>query len=103
MCKKIFFTLLLTLLTAAVPLRTTAAPAVEIIENDLPSVVISVSSESVLHVSGAAGQTLSIYNVTGLCVMNVKVDSSEKSYPLNLPKGCYIVKVGKVVRKISIR
>ena len=35
--------------------------------------------------------------------MNVKVDSSEKSYPLNLPKGCYIVKVGKVVRKISIR
>ncbi|MDD3387351.1 MAG: secretion protein, partial [Prevotella sp.] len=28
---------------------------------------------------------------------------ADKSYNLNLPKGCYIVKVGKVVRKVSIR
>ena len=35
--------------------------------------------------------------------MNVRVDGSDKHYTLSFPRGCYIVKVGKVVRKISIR
>ena len=46
---------------------------------------------------------LKIYNVSGVCVMSLRVDGQDKRYNLNLPKGCYIVKVGKVVRKISIR
>ena len=33
----------------------------------------------------------------------ITVDGYEKSYTLNLPKGCYIVKIGKTVRKITIR
>ena len=76
--------------------------SMEIIENDIQSVSISVSG-SVLHVSGANGQVLQVYNVTGVCLMSVKVDSQDKRYELNVPKGCYIVKVGKTVRKISIR
>lgn len=35
--------------------------------------------------------------------MSIKVEGADKYYELNLPKGCYIVKVGKVVRKISIK
>ena len=35
--------------------------------------------------------------------MSVKVEGAEKSFELSLPKGCYIVKVGKVVRKISVK
>lgn len=35
--------------------------------------------------------------------MSVKVDGGDKHYTLNFPKGCYIVKVGNVVRKVSIR
>jgi len=31
------------------------------------------------------------------------VEGQDKRFDLNLPKGCYIVKVGKVVRKISIK
>lgn len=80
-----------------------ATSAVEIVDNDFQAVAISVNSESVLRVTGAAGETLCIYNVTGVRVMSVKVDGADKSYNLNLPKGCYIVKVGKVARKISIR
>ena len=53
--------------------------------------------------SGADGEVLHIYNVTGVRVMSIKVDGYEKSYTLNLPKGCYIVKIGKTVRKITIR
>lgn len=80
-----------------------AASAIEIVDNETQQVTISISNESVLHVTGASGLTLYIYNVTGVRVMSVKVDGADKSYNLNLPKGCYIVKVGKTVRKISVR
>ncbi|MBP7856268.1 MAG: T9SS type A sorting domain-containing protein [Prevotella sp.] len=80
-----------------------AVPAIEVIENDFQTINITVSSESVLHVTGASGMQLCIYNVTGVMVQNFVVDGADKSYSLNLPKGCYIVKVGKVIRKIYIR
>lgn len=86
----------------ATPLCANANHAIEIIDNDFQSVSISVS-ESVLHVAGANGQTLEIFNVAGVKVMSIKVEGQDKKYELNLPKGCYIVKVGKTVRKISIR
>ena len=84
------------------PLQMKAIPNAEIIQNDFQGISIYVS-ESVLHVSGANGQVLQIYNVAGVCLMRVKVDSEVKLYELNLSKGCYIVKVGKTVRKISVR
>ena len=85
------------------PQTAKAASAIEIIDTETQQVAISISSEGVLRVTGASGQTLYIYNVTGVRVMSVKVDGADKNYNLNLPKGCYIVKVGKTVRKISIR
>jgi hypothetical protein len=103
MFKRILFMALTVASLMAVPITTKAVPAIEIVENDIDAITISVTGESTLHVTGAAGQVLSIYNVTGMRVASFKVDSSDKSYNLSLPKGCYIVKVGKVVRKISIR
>lgn len=87
----------------ATPQQVRASEAIEIIDNEQQPITISVNSESTLRVTGAAGQMLYIYNVTGVRVVSIKVDGSDKSYNLNLQKGCYIVKVGKTVRKISIR
>lgn len=99
-------TILLTVLTAFLSLGFTpkveAMEAVQIIDNSFQNITISVNSESVLRVTGAAGEILQIYNVAGVRVLSIRIDSADKSYNLNLPKGCYIVKVGKVVRKISI-
>lgn len=96
------FTLAGMLLVGA-PMIAAADPAVEIIENDLqPAVTISVE-EGVVRVTGAVGQTLYVYNVAGVRVKSIKVDGDDKRFDLNLPKGCYILKVGKTVRKISIR
>lgn len=78
-----------------------AVPAVMIVEND-PQVVSIRLTDNELRITGAAGEMLQVYNVAGVRVMTVKIDSSDKTYNLNLPKGCYIVKVGKIVRKISI-
>ncbi len=68
---------------------------------DLDGVSISIEG-NVLHVSGAAGMTLQIYKITGVGVLSVTVDGDDKYYPLDLAKGCYIVKVGRMARKISI-
>ena len=84
-------------------MTSSATSAVEFVDNDFQAITISINSESVLRVTGAAGEILYIYNITGVRVMSIKVDGADKSYSLNLPKGCYIVKVGKMVRKISIR
>ena len=46
---------------------------------------------------------LAIYDLAGVRVVYFKIDSAEKHFDLGLPKGCYIVKVGKVVRKIAVR
>ena len=79
-----------------------AEASILIIEQDNQKITVSVSG-SVLRVTGADGEVLHIYNITGVRVMSIKVDGYDKSYTLNLPKGCYIVKVGKTVRKITIR
>ncbi|MBR1655774.1 MAG: T9SS type A sorting domain-containing protein [Prevotella sp.] len=102
MIKKILTICFSAALILCVPTISRAITAVEIIDNDIQTITISVT-ESTLHVVGANGQMLQIYNVAGICVMNIKVEGADKRYELNLPKGCYIVKVGKVTRKISIR
>ena len=88
-------------LLLCIPIHTQAATAVEIIEADFQEVTVSFK-DNVLHVSGATGEMLYVYNLTGVRVMSVRVEGADRQYELNLPKGCYIVKVGKVVRKISI-
>ncbi len=89
-------------LLVGVPVAALAEQAIEVIDNEYQNISISVA-ESVLHITGANGQVLQIYNVAGVRVMSVKVEGPDKRFELNLPKGCYIVKVGKIVRKISIR
>ena len=102
MNKGIFTLIFAAALMLGMPQESNARSAIEIIDNDFQNISISVS-ESVLHITGANGLVLQIFNVTGVRVMSFKVEGADKRYELNLPKGCYIVKVGKVVRKISIR
>lgn len=96
---------LVALLSVAPSLQAKAEPMIEIsdnMDNDILDITISLE-QSQLRVTGASGQMLQVYNVAGVCIMSVRVDGDDKHYDLNLTKGCYIVKVGKVVRKISIR
>ncbi len=84
------------------PINANAEASILIIEQESQKVTVSVSG-SILRVTGGDGEVLHIYNVTGVRVMSIRVDGYDKSYSLNLPKGCYIVKIGKTVRKITIR
>ena len=98
MAKKLFIIPFLVVSLLGVPIMSNASAMIEIIENEYQEISITVKA-STIHVNGANGQTLHIYNVAGVRVMSIKVDGQDRSYDLNLQKGCYIVKVGKVVKK----
>ncbi|MBQ0063636.1 MAG: secretion protein [Prevotella sp.] len=73
------------------------------IETEVVAVTISQEGQSTIRIIGAQDKVLEIYKVTGVSVDRIRIDSNDKRIELNLPKGCYILKVGKVVRKISIK
>lgn len=56
-----------------------------------------------LRVTGAEGLKLEIFNVAGIMVVSENIDGVDKRFSLDLPRGCYIVKVGKLVKKISVK
>jgi hypothetical protein len=64
-------------------------------------ITIAISGQSVT-ISGAQGQTLEVISLTGRKVMTVKIESPAQRIDLNVPKGCYILKIGKFVRKVSL-
>jgi type 1 fimbria pilin len=72
------------------------------IETSISTVNITVSGNTV-RISGTNGEDIEIFNLTGTKVTTIKTDTTGKTYTVNLQKGCYLLKIGKVVRKISIR
>mgnify|MGYP003421008672 CR=1 FL=1 len=77
-----------------------AEPA--LLEQVQEDITISVSGQTVL-INGAQGKTLEVISLTGRQVLTVKIDSPSQRIELNVPKGCYILKIGKVARKVAIR
>lgn len=73
----------------------------EPIEAEMEAVTLSIQ-EGKAHITNAEGKTLEIYNLTGVRVARIRIDSNDKQITLNLTRGCYIMKVDKVVRKVTI-
>ena len=73
------------------------------IETEQQAVSISVT-ESTLHIKNAEQQVLEVYNLAGVKVITQKIDGNDKAIDLsNLPKGCYIIKVGNTARKVYLK
>ena len=99
--RKILFFLLMTLLAVpvlAVPMYLERGVA-ELIDEQVTLTV----EGNVVFVSGAQGEVLEVVSLTGRQVAQYRIDSASQRVELNLAKGCYVLKVGKVVRKVSIR
>lgn len=77
-----------------------AETAVEINDFGEDEIAISIHN-NIIHVTGANGQMMYVYNVAGIRVAAIKVEGNDKQYSLNLARGCYIIKIGKTVRKVS--
>ncbi|MBO7118941.1 MAG: T9SS type A sorting domain-containing protein [Bacteroidaceae bacterium] len=72
------------------------------IEMSVSSISLSYKDGNI-HIVGANGEVMEIFNLTGTKVTTIRIDSNDKTFALNLPKGCYLIKVGKIVRKISVQ
>lgn len=73
----------------------------EPIEAELEAVTLTIQDNRA-HITNADGKTLEIYNLTGVRVARIRIDGNDKQITLNLTRGCYIMKVDKVVRKVTI-
>ncbi len=103
MKRLLIYTFVSTMLLA-MPIAASAAEPEMLLEEQIDADKISISvNQSTLHVTGASGQVLEVVSLTGKPVASIKIESPSQRVELNLPKGCYILKVGKVVRKVSIR
>lgn len=105
MMKKIYILSAIFCAIASMPLEVSAKAAAEPIMNYMPddtNVRIEIENKAV-SVYGAQGMTLEIVSLTGKQMQRVRIESASQRIELNVPKGCYILKVGSVVRKVSIR
>ena len=92
------------MLTLAVPAKASTMVmelgVAEQIDEQVPQ--LSVDGNTV-NVQGASGMTLEVVSLTGRAVASYRIEGPAQRIELNLPKGCYILKVGKVARKVTVR
>ncbi|MBQ7635195.1 MAG: T9SS type A sorting domain-containing protein [Bacteroidaceae bacterium] len=103
--KKRLYLILLCSMLVGMPVAAVAAPSDiqerETVDATQADIKITVSGNT-LRVTGAAGLTLDIYSVTGQKVKSVRISANDETVNTGLPRGCYIVKVGETVRKVSL-
>jgi len=99
MNRKFYITALLALFLSA-PICASAEEMLALPEEN--TITMTVSGTTV-RIYGAEGETLDVYNLAGVKVKSIRIDSDEKTFTLSLSKGCYILKIGDVARKMSIR
>lgn len=102
MTRKLLYILFASAMLMGGNFKVAADPIIEVNAIDFNQVGISYYN-GVLHITGAAGLSVSVYNIVGQKVYEGRIDSSDKRIELNLPANCYIVKVGSVARKISVK
>lgn len=72
-------------------------------ETEQNNIILTVEG-SIVHIQNINTKTpLEIYNILGVKINSTIIDSTDKTITLNLPKGCYILKIQDVVRKIAIK
>ena len=67
-----------------------------------PAPTISVDG-NIVSVGGASGMKMEVVSLTGRAVASYKIEGPAQRIELNLPKGCYILKVGKTVRTVTVQ
>lgn len=100
-------TLLSIITLAALLLGTPAAMhastnAVEMIDLDQQDITLTYNG-GIMHITGANGLEVKVYNLAGIAVKTFKVDGQDKRINLPLADGVYIIKVGpSYTRKITV-
>jgi len=76
-----------------------AAPVAQ----ETPGVSIFMKGNTLQLQNVTVGEKVEILSIVGVRVFQKKIESTNQDYELDLPKGYYIVKIGTIVRKISVK
>ena len=80
-----------------------SAPAAELESANALAEEVTIKTEGrKVHINGAEDQTLEVFNIAGVKVASYSIDAPEKTISLTVPRGVYILRVGKVARKVNI-
>ena len=79
-----------------------AANAVEMIDLDAQEISVT-HANGVMHITGANGLVVKVYNLAGIAVKSFMVEGQDKRISMPLSDGVYIIKVGpSFTRKITV-
>ena len=53
--------------------------------------------------NATVGEKIEVLSIVGVRVFEKRIESSNQEFQIELPKGYYIVKIGNIVRKISVK
>ena len=74
------------------------------IETEQQSISVQMINNSVLQIKNAEHMVVEIFSITGEKVYTARIDGQAKQVDLGcLPKGIYVVKVGKFTRKVYVK
>lgn len=68
-----------------------------------PVIEIKVFENRILVENLQQEMILEIFNIMGVKVYSRRIPPGTGEYPVNLPRGYYILKIGKITKKIAIR
>lgn len=87
----------------AAPAQVMAATnAVEMIDLDAQEISV-IYANGVMHITGANGLVVKVYNLAGIAVKSFMVEGQDKRISMPLSDGVYIIKVGpSFTRKITV-
>lgn len=98
----LFSLLCVVALSSVGALRAADAPSSESPALVAPSEVSISLRGNQLRVTNADGQTVEVYNITGVKVFVHRVEGDDRTFTLSAERGIYIVKVGKLVRRVTL-
>jgi hypothetical protein len=97
------YILIITILAFTAGLATASSmPEIQGVAEQIDKISMTIEGKTVV-VNNAQGETLIVVSLTGRQVAQYSIDSPSQRIELNLSKGCYVLKVGNIVRKVSIR
>lgn len=102
-----FFIFLILLFTTSAPVQLAAAGETVMsypqTQPTKPEIEILFVDNRIKVNHATIGSKLEVYSIVGLKVLEVEIKYISGEYPVNLPKGYYIVRVEETVRKIVVR
>lgn len=74
-----------------------------VMQENVPEIKIKVSDNRLIIENLPKDDVLEIFNIMGVKVYTQRVKAGTNEYPINLPKGFYIIRVGTITKKIAVK